>query len=116
MAQLRENKYYLASYFRRTADELNNISISLLYVGNHQLALVNIVDAIIISKYTTVEGGNEAEYRNDADESTGRAVAAVRMEYGKLKRDSINIHLSYGSRSLNYVDLDETDMFHRTKE
>ena len=116
MAHLRENEDYLASYFRRTADELNNISISLLYFGNHQIATETLVDAIRILKYTTVEGGNEAEYRNDADESIGRAVETVRMEYGKLKRDSISIHLSYDSIRLNDVNLDETDIFHRTEE
>ena len=116
MAHLRENEDYLASYFRRTADELNNISISLLYFGNHQVALETLEDAIRILKYTTVEEGNEAEYRNDADESIGRAVAAVRREDGQLTRDSSNIHLFHGSRRLNDVDLDETDMFHRTEE
>ena len=116
IAHLRENKDYLASYFRKTAYELNNISISLLYFRNHQVALENIVDAIRILKYTNVKGGNKAEYRNYADESIGRAVTEVRREDGQLPRDSSNIHLYYGSRSLNYVDLDKTDIFHRTKE
>ena len=116
MAQLIENEDFLASCFRRTGDELNNISISLLYFGNHQIALETLVDAIRILKYNTFEGGNEAEYQNDADESVRRAVAAVRREYGQLAGESSNIHLSYGSRRLNDVDLNETDIFHRTKE
>ena len=82
MAHLRDNEDHLASYFRRTADELNNINISLLYFGNHHIVLETLVNAIRILKYTTVEEGNGSEYRNDTDESIRRAVTSVRREDG----------------------------------
>ena len=112
----RENEDNFASYYRRTAIELNNISISFLHFGNHQVALETLLNAVRIMKYSFPGRGNEAAYRNDAEESIGRAVEALRREDVRLARDSSDIHLSYSLRRLHDVDLDETDIFHRVEE
>ena len=112
----RENGYNFASYFRRTAVELNNISICFIHLGNHQVALETLADALRIMKYCIVGGGNEVEYRNDADESIGRAVEALRREDMLLTRDSGDIHLSNGTRRLHDAAPNETNMIHRVEE
>ena len=86
---------YFAPFYRRTAIELNNISIIFLHLGKHKIAMETLADSIEMIKYSIHEICDEAERKNDADKSIRRAVAAVRREDGKLAREISNIHLSY---------------------
>ena len=79
----RENEDHFASYYRKTAVELNNIGISFLHSGIHQVALETLSNATRIMKYYFWGRGNEAAYQNDAEKSIGRAMEALRREtYG----------------------------------
>ena len=111
LGQYRENDGHYATFFRRTVIELNNISITLLHFGKHEIALQTLADAIKIMKYSIHKVGNEAEYRKGADESIRRAAEALRREDGSLTRNSGDKNLSYGLRRLHCIDLDETYIF-----
>ena len=111
LVEYRENDEHFASFFRRTAIELNNTSIAFLRNGKHEIALQTLADAIKVMKYSIHKVGNEAEYRKDADESIRRAVEALRRGDGPPTRNIEGTNLSYGLRRLHDIDLNDTDIF-----
>ena len=116
LSEPREKDKHFVPFFRRTAIELNNISITLLHVGKHQIALNTLADAIKMMNYSIREVENDADHQKNADKSVRRAVEALRGQAGLLTGNSDSTHLLFGPRRLHDVDLDGMDIFHRVRE
>ena len=107
---------YFAPFYRRTAIELNNISIIFLHLGKHKIAMETLADAIEMIKYSIHEICDEAERKNDADKSIRRAVEALLGEDEPLTRNIDGTSLPYSPRRLHDIDLDEMDIHCRVQE